>query len=100
MNSLIEEETPLTEEDRPRIMRLAEAVLADLERQIAEPISIVWRLKLPDLQEYMRSLEQSISYWRKLLPGSSEIERGVYLHFIEWAKWEMGRGKRYYLVWR
>jgi len=93
MNLASEPDLLLTEEDRCRIMNLAEIVLADLERQIAKPISVVWGLSLNGLQEYIKRCEWNIIYWRKLLPGSSEIGRSIFLGFIELAKKEIEEGE-------
>jgi hypothetical protein len=78
-------ENNYTEEDKLRILQLADKAVKDLEREINKlPTPFVWHCKsLDEVKRLKQHYERGINRWKRLLPGSDEKHREGLLEFIQ-----------------
>ena len=82
----------MNDEERLNKMRpLIEKTLADLEREISKPVSMVWKCR--SLARLVRHYKECIESYTKHLAGSSEEIRQMFLQMIQFCQMEIREAK-------
>ena len=79
------------EERLNKIRPIIENILADLEREISKPVSMVWKCR--SLARLVSHYEDCIESYTKHLAGSSEEIRQMFLQMIQFCQMEIREAK-------